>query len=572
MRPLPEPELNRGALALPAPAGTARRTRERRALSRGRAALMEGWLLLGGTFAVFAALGIWLTVDLKVVAYDGAFRLAHAYFAWYGAPPKLAAIGFVWPPVMTLVFLPFALVRPLSTSLAALPLTSALAAAGTLVVLNRLLEHCELRRFARYPLLLAFAANPMFVHYATNGMSEMLTFFWLVLGVHQFLRWERTGQSAFLALSGAALALGVLSRYELLPYAAAVALAIALMARSRRQPPQVIEGSLLLFAAPVLYGLMTWMLFNYLVVGDPLSFLHQEVAQRIVAEKGRSAAQGGAGGVSISDLGALASAIASLYWRLFAPQVLVLGPLIALSVLRRSGIGLTIAALILLNPIMTALLVKGSDVSLLQLRFNMRSMPLVIVAIGWIFWLTRTRWARSLIALSAVAGMVACIPLSWQTMKTYPYVFADRDFVHAVQTGRPHDTVGIGDAKAMASYVHAHVHGIRQVLVDDAQTFLPLLVGGHPELFFNRIDKGDAVWTRVRDAPRGRVGFMLVPRRQGPLPDLILLRYPGAPAGRVPFLRPVFSVGNMTLLAVSPPLPPPTAPRPSSTGPAPPGH
>jgi hypothetical protein len=503
------------------------------------------------TFLVFAGLGIWLTVHMKVVAYDGAFRLAHAFFVWYGAPGKLAAIGFVWPPLMTLVFLPFAALKPLATSLVALPLTSALAAAGTIAVLNRLLDFLGLSWRARYPLLAAFAANPMFVHYATNGMSEMLTFFWLVLGLYQFIRWHATRQVPFLAFAGIAMALGVLSRYELLPYAMVMALAVlALTARGTQRAEA--ESSLLLFAMPIAYGLAAWLLLNYLIVGDPLFFLHHEVTERFVLEKGRSVAQGGASGATVSGLGALAGMILKLYGQLFLPQLLVLVPLAVVSLRKRSAIGLMIVALILLNPLMTAFFAKASDLSLLQLRFNSRSMPLTIVAIGWLFSLLGGRW-RTAVVVSAVAGMLACIPLSWQMMKTYPYVFAERDFVQAIETGVPRDVADVASARRMAAYVNTHVHGVRQVLVDDAQTFLPLLVGGHPELYFNRIDKGDQAWEQVLLAPRGRVGWMLVPRRQGPLPDLILDRYPGAPAGRVAFLKVVFSAGNMVLLRVNPP-------------------
>ena len=517
--------------------------------SRRRPATIETAILGGAAFVVFAVLGIWLTVDMKVVAYDGAFRLAHAFFVWNGAPGKLAAIGFVWPPFMTLVFVPFAAIKPLATSLVALPLVSATAAAGTLAVLNLLLRLLGLSRGARYALLVAFAANPMFVHYATNGMSEMFAFFWLVLGVYQFLRWDATGNTPFLALSGMAMALGVLSRYELLPYAMIMAL-VAFLLTMRRGPAEV-ESSLLLFGTPIAYGLAAWMLISYLIVGDPIFFLHHEVTERFVLEQGRSVAQGGAGGASVSDVGTLAGMIVKLYGRLFLPQLLVLVPLVAVSLRKRSAVGLMLAALILLNPLMTALFVKGSDLSLLQLRFNSRSMPLAIIAVGWLFSLLRGHW-RAMVVPVAVASLIACIPLTWQTMKSYPYVFAEHDFVRVVETGTPRDVVDLADARRMATYVNAHVHEVRQVLVDDAQTFLPLLVGGHPELFFNRIDKGDEVWERVLRNPRGKVGWMLVPRRQGPLHDLIFDRYPAAVAGKVPFLKVAYSTGNMVLLRVSP--------------------
>ena len=84
------------------------------------------------SFTVYAAIGLKVVVLQHVVVPDGWARLAHAYFVFYNHPPKLAAIGFIWPPLMTLVFLPIAWISPLSTSLAALPLTSAFFGAATI--------------------------------------------------------------------------------------------------------------------------------------------------------------------------------------------------------------------------------------------------------------------------------------------------------------------------------------------------------------------------------------------------------------------------------------------------------
>src|SRR5450755_1488328 len=84
------------------------------------------------SFIVYAAIGYKVVVLQHVVVPDGWARLAHAYFVFHNHPPKLAAIGFIWPPLMTLVFLPLAWITPLATSLAALPLTSAFFGAATI--------------------------------------------------------------------------------------------------------------------------------------------------------------------------------------------------------------------------------------------------------------------------------------------------------------------------------------------------------------------------------------------------------------------------------------------------------
>src|SRR4051812_27154504 len=55
-------------------------------------------------YVVYAAIGLKVVVWQHVVMFDAMSRLAHAFFVWHNLPPKLASVGFVWPPVATIVF------------------------------------------------------------------------------------------------------------------------------------------------------------------------------------------------------------------------------------------------------------------------------------------------------------------------------------------------------------------------------------------------------------------------------------------------------------------------------------
>ena len=147
--------------------------------------------------------------------------------------------------------------------------------------------------------------------------------------------------------------------------------------------------------------------------------------------------------------------------------------------------------------------------------------------------------------------MVAvAIPLTFQTMKTYPFVFAERDFTAAIDDGKKLDALKLDANQRLADYVTSHVSDVRQVQVDDAQTFMPILLSGRPDLFFDRIDLGDNVWHQIAGDPEGQVGWMMMPKQQGPIPDQLLACYPGAPSGKLDFLRPVASAGGTVLLRV----------------------
>ncbi|MCW2966308.1 MAG: hypothetical protein JWM71_80, partial [Solirubrobacteraceae bacterium] len=131
---------------------------------------LPGRLATFGMFVVVAVfygyIGYRTTIGSHVVVFDALDRLARSYLVWHNDPPKLAAVGFVFPPITTMSLLPFAVVKPFATSLVALPVASAMFAAGTIVVLDRTLARCDIVPLLRYPLLAAFGLNPFWLFYA----------------------------------------------------------------------------------------------------------------------------------------------------------------------------------------------------------------------------------------------------------------------------------------------------------------------------------------------------------------------------------------------------------------------
>lgn len=526
---------------------------DRRGGARERISRREGgWATTWETAAVFAfffvlysVVGYWVTVRLLAIPFDATARLAHAYFALYGDPAKLAAIGFVWPPVPTLIYLPFAILKPMATSLVALPLSTAFFAGALLATLNRLFAMLHMRWYGRYPLLLAFGLNPYFAHYAMNGMGEMVYLFFLVLSIHYLLKWHLREESHHLAICGLAMAMAMLSRYEIVTYAAALFGAIGILLYVRRASAAESEGSLLLYVAPIVYTSMLWIFFNWLIVGDPFFFLGEQVRQRFTEVPDEA----------VSGMGTLLALVADLNWRLFAPTLISIPLLLAVAAFKRNPMALILAGLVLLNPLITSVLIlRADDVSLLQPRFNMRSMPIVMIAVGWLFYVFRGRLSRVALVAGTVLAIVASYPLTWDLMGHYKYRFAEGYFVGAIETGKNQspDDVGVSLAKKMSNYINSHITREHSILVDDAQSFLPMLVGGRPQLFFDRIYKGDAVWYRVRNRPQGKVDWALISAPEASV-DLILQRYPHAPRGRVPFLHERYRAGKFILFHVEPP-------------------
>lgn len=532
-RPAPQPVLD----------ATVERYRKRRHAWKPAPGTLESVLVFAVAWVAYTTLGIWVVLHEHIVVFDGLSRLSHAYFVFWNSPPKLAAIGFVWPPVATLAFLPTALVRPLATSLVALPLTSGLFGALLIVVCERMFRLVRMERPKRYALVAAFGVNPMIAFYSSNGMAEALYLCLLMCAIYSYVRWYLTRTTGSLILAAVCFALGILTRYEVIGWAVLLTASITLVSIRQRVTRSELEGTLLTYLAPIAYGLGLWLFFNWLILGSPVNFLRQQLPSAPVAPGGSPVALPKGDSTPLE----IAGKVASLNWHLFPPTILALIALGVVLFVRKDLMTATLAAIIVLNAAFTWLIVVGSGAEgYLQLRYNMRAMPLVLAGVAWLFLLARGRtrtvvWAASLVAL------LAAIPATARTMQTYRWQFRDADFISAVsgKGGLPEQLAG--DRK-MARYVRAHVRDRNAVLTDDAQTYRVLLLSGRPDLFFDRIDRGDGKWLDAREFPWGRVQYLLV--APGSL-DLISQRYPGVERGAVPGLTPVYRAGGTVLVRVA---------------------
>jgi hypothetical protein len=506
--------------------------------------LLEHLALFAVASSLYFALGLWIVLREHIVLFDGLSRLAHAYFVWWNVPPKLTAIGFVWPPMATVVFLPFTLIRPLATSLVALPLVSALFGGALLVMLNRLFVLCGMKRWQRYPLIVAFGINPMIAFYASNGMSEIVYLFLLVGGIDSFLRWYLTRSPGALIFAAMFFAFGILSRYEVFTWALVLPLSLVMISIRQRVSRSEVEGRLLTYLAPISYAAGLWFFFNWLILGSPFYFLKQQAPG---APTSPGQAPPPVQHTHLSPL-QIADKIASLNWHLFPPTILVLAALAVVLYRRRDLMTATLIVMLVLNAAFTWLIIVGSGaLAYLELRYNMRAMPIAIAAVGWIFLVT-PRARRVWVWGAALAMLLAAIPATAQTMETFRYQYRESNFIHAVRTGQGLPDQ-LGDARRAARWIDEHVHTNDAVLTDDSQTFPAMLLSGRPGLFWDRIDRGDAQWLLARDDPWGRVRYFLyIPGG----PDLIAAKYPALTRGANPGLTPVFRAGKYVVVRVAP--------------------
>lgn len=522
---------------------------------RFKASTVETWFLFLGLYGAYLALGYRVVYQQHLVVFDATARLAHGYFVWWNNPPKLAAIGFVWAPLSTLVFLPFTLVKPLATSLMALPATSGFYVALMFATLMSLLRWLGVGAFQRWVIVLLAAVNPMILFYAVNGMSEGPFMALTMIGVAYYVRWHVGRHAHHLSAAAIALTLAALCRYELLIFAMIVGVAVPVTLRARRRAQDEIEGSMLAFVAPLFYGLGIWCFFNFLILGDPIYWFRKQflggttdsITPTATSSVDNSAFQTGADGTAAVSHGItpaeIVHKVVDVNLRLFPLVLLLMVPLVFYWWRRRDSLGLWLLALLGANAATTCLLIYRNDtVALLQLRYNMRDIPVALIAGG--FLISRVRpgvWRNTAFAAFA-AALVVSIPLAWTTMETYPFQYLEKAFIAALRTGKDQEntgtrgqyTVGNRDDKEMAAFIRAYIpEKTASVLTDDGQTFGVMLESGRPQIFRDRIDQGDKKWAIPLARPYRRVAYMLIaryPRSPYSILDEVEVRYPGLAA------------------------------------------
>lgn len=520
-------------------------------------------LLIWLAFAIlYVVVGYGIVVSQHVVVFDALDRLTRAYMVWYNEPPKLAAIGFVFPPITTVALIPFAAIKPLATSGVALPLASGIFAAGALAILNRALALAEMQAAFRYVLLLLLALHPMFGFYAVNGMGEAVYLFFLAAGLYSFLAWFELRSPRYLIGAGMAMSIALLTRYEFIVWGFFITVLVAAVLIRNRASREEVEGSVIVYMTPVFYTLMLWVFFNLVIIGDPFGWLGDAVNPTTTA---------GAGDSSF-DIADVAVHVLEINFFTSPLTVLVLPGLVIAFAAARNFVALAFAALILINWVVVgASAFAGDNLNAIELRDALPAMLAAIFAVAWLFYSLVD--ARSLVFGLAAAAMALGFPLAWEEMKGYPYQNLEQAFTRAISSGDDQEgkasrggfRVGIAHEREMANYIKRNVSGKDAILTDNAQTFGVILLTGRPGIFFDRVDHGDSRWRRELDRPGRRTRYFLVARRTE---DLIFLRYRNASGGGVQNLQPVRVNERYALLRVTgqPRVPPPRPQQQTGSG------
>jgi Dolichyl-phosphate-mannose-protein mannosyltransferase len=237
----------------------------------------EGAAVASIAFVIYLVVGAILAIGLNFVVGDAWSRVTNAYYVLFSRDPHLAAIGFVWNPLPSIMAIPLlpleGLFPPLTRVGFVANLYSAIFMAGSVYLIWRIFLELGVVRWIRLILVAALALHPMIVQYGANGMTEAL-FLFLILGQTLYLiRWQRDGDLVPLVFAGVFLGIAYLVRYEAVAIGMATALLVAVVGFLQaeggwRFRAKAALADSIVFIAPLALAFILWAGVSWLIVGS----------------------------------------------------------------------------------------------------------------------------------------------------------------------------------------------------------------------------------------------------------------------------------------------------------------
>lgn len=235
-------------------------------------------------------LGIYLGYFKGIVLNDALSRTANSFYVLFVKPRRFASVGLVWNPLPSVLQLPLVALskiwRPMVSSEIAGSIITALFAALSCICVYKTFIRLKISRIYSIILIALYISNPFICFYGSNGMSEMIFFFTIIYTILCLTLWIKEGTANYIIKIAFALAIAFFCRYEAIPFALAVGISVILTIffckrerkfihnNSLKEKYFYAESSMIILYTPLIYSIILWILFNWVISGNPLYFLN----------------------------------------------------------------------------------------------------------------------------------------------------------------------------------------------------------------------------------------------------------------------------------------------------------
>ncbi len=489
-------------------------------------------------------LGLYINLRLHYISGDAFSRVANAYDVIYGRDPHLAAVGFIWNPLPSLLEIPLLLLKDvwpaLSQDALAGLFVSAAFAGVAVYYLSDTLRLFGIGTVWRILFTLLFALNPMVAFYSANGMSDIMLVGALMAAVRGTVAYVQGRSLGDLMAAGTWLAIAFGIRYEGAPLGVFLAIGMAAGLWGMRCGRSEIRGAMLILLAPLLYVSGLWIYVNWLIMKRPLYFLDSAYGNLSQTSIGGYVLQDTALQAAKHDaLGTLlfVGHMALLFWPVLPGMVAAM----ALAVGRwRDPIAPVLIGATVGMPLLQAVLIfQGHSGG--WARYFIYYIPDGFLLVTFAASRLRRAWLRNLALGAALLCCIGGNALNLHEETTSNVVgYGDTSTVRGILANRPFHM--FREDNQIVAYLDAHPH--LTVLVDSYLGYPIVLRVKNPKQL---VITSDTEFKSILENPAGRVDALLVP---APIDvqvlDAVNRAWPKLWAGKVPWAHLILGFHGQT--------------------------
>lgn len=237
-------------------------------------------VLLASVLSVGATIHAYLT-DTIVAYGDAESHLNISKRVVDSLTPGFAQLGGIWLPLPHLLMAPFVYFDFLWRSGLAGSIVSGIAFVISALYLYKLAWLVTKSRAASVVSALVFMLNPNALYLQATPMTEVLLIAFQVLSSYFFIKFlQNKDELPSLLMAGVFGFCAVLTRYDGWFLVLLEAAAIGLYYLPQRNSWSKLEGRVIMFATLTFFGIFLWLLWGFLILGDPLYFTNSEFSAK----------------------------------------------------------------------------------------------------------------------------------------------------------------------------------------------------------------------------------------------------------------------------------------------------
>lgn len=251
----------------------------------------EKWVGVIATLTAFLATLYCYLNDLLVIYGDAESHLNISKRVIDSITPGFAQLGGIWLPLPHVLMIPFVHFEFLWRSGLAGSIVSGIAYVISAIFLYKTTNYIINNKPASFIAAIVFIFNPNVMYFQATPMTELLLICFFILSTYYFIKFLYQDAPLISLVTSAIFGFcAVLTRYDGWFLVCLEALIIALyyipwkkilslkgiVAFFKSEEFEKLEGQVLVFAAPAFFGIFLWLLWGFLILGDPLYFTHSE--------------------------------------------------------------------------------------------------------------------------------------------------------------------------------------------------------------------------------------------------------------------------------------------------------